>query len=822
LSNRLGVPRQGESHNPVPSFSDVLDELPLAAWLADPDGRLSYVTRGWERFFGIAGDEVLASGLTAIVHPDDLERVGAVWDAARAGGTSYRDEARVRYGDGSYGWVVSQAEPIVGPDGAIVAWFGTVTNIDGFRLTEERMARALDASAQRARAAGERARFVERLMESSDDCIVVLDLDGYLVSMSANGQRAFGIADFSSVANSNWTEFWTGDDRAAAERAVASARSGARGRFTGCYRASDRSETWWEASITPIVDAAGRPERLLGVARDVTERHVATRELARADEARERFVRLVEASNELIAFGDERGHATYVNAAGRELLGLGSPEDAREADLSQCIAPEAGDVVANEIVPALERSERWTGELMARNLRTGERIPMVSDIFLLFDERRRPIGVATVARDLRDRYRLEVALRALAEAGAVMHRSLDLETTMRNVADAVARTFASFCSVDTLGEDGRIRSIVAAPRNPESVELLVRAAAKRNRVPDHPVLRAIHHGESTLVSTIPENWRTRFELASVLRSESPLANAKSLIFVPIRSALDGNVFGALSCVLENDDPRGSYTPDDLRFAEEIAVRAALAIDHARAYEREKRIAVTLQEASLPQTLPQVAGLKLSADYRPGNDEATIGGDWYDAFVLDDGRLVITIGDVLGNGLAAAVAMGKVRQAMQSVALVFPDPATMLAAADRIIRAQADDLYATALVGIFDETLREFTFASAGHPGPSVRRPDGTIVESAAPGLILGLRAANPAETLLLTLPTPPGSTLVFYTDGLVEASRDYAEGQRRLHAAMADLAATQAGNPARALVEHALGAHPASDDIAVLVAEILT
>ena len=276
----------------------------------------------------------------------------------------------------------------------------------------------------------------------------------------------------------------------------------------------------------------------------------------------------------------------------------------------------------------------------------------------------------------------------------------------------------------------------------------------------------------------------------MLRSESPLANAKSLIFVPIRSALDGNVFGALSCVLENDDPRGSYTPDDLRFAEEIAVRAALAIDHARAYEREKRIAVTLQEASLPQTLPQVAGLKLSADYRPGNDEATIGGDWYDAFVLDDGRLVITIGDVLGNGLAAAVAMGKVRQAMQSVALVFPDPATML--------------------------------ASAGHPGPSVRRPDGTIVESAAPGLILGLRAANPAETLLLTLPTPPGSTLVFYTDGLVEASRDYAEGQRRLHAAMADLAAAQAGNPARALVEHALGAHPASDDIAVLVAEILT
>jgi serine phosphatase RsbU (regulator of sigma subunit) len=291
----------------------------------------------------------------------------------------------------------------------------------------------------------------------------------------------------------------------------------------------------------------------------------------------------------------------------------------------------------------------------------------------------------------------------------------------------------------------------------------------------------------------------------------------SFIVVPIRSSQDGRIFGALSCAMNGDDPRGRYSPDDLRFAEEIAVRAALAFDHARAYERERRIAVTLQEASLPARLPALDNLRLSADYRPGNSEATIGGDWYDAFELEDGRVVITIGDVLGNGLGAAVTMGKVRQAMQSVGLVLPDPNTMLAAADRTVRAHSDEMYATALAGIFDPVRYEFTFASAGHPGPAIRHPDGSIEEFIAPGIMLGLRSAQPTRTL--TIAVPPGSVLVFFTDGLVEATRDIAEGHARVHAALAETVAGSA-DPARALVEHVLGGKPATDDIAVLVAEI--
>jgi serine phosphatase RsbU (regulator of sigma subunit) len=293
---------------------------------------------------------------------------------------------------------------------------------------------------------------------------------------------------------------------------------------------------------------------------------------------------------------------------------------------------------------------------------------------------------------------------------------------------------------------------------------------------------------------------------------------RSVIYVPIRSQHDGAIRGALACILAGSDPRVKYTAEDVRFAEEVAVRAGLAFDNARAYEREKRIAVTLQGASLPKMLPTIDHLYLSADYRPGKSEATIGGDWYDAFALDDGRVAITVGDVLGNGLAAAVTMGRLRQSMRAIATLLAEPNAMLDAADRTVKTESDETYATALAGVFDPRTHQFTFASAGHPSPVLRHPDGRIEEFNAPGMMLGLRRGTSLQTITIDL--KPGSTLVFFTDGLTEATRDIEEGHRRLHAAMSDDGVASADNPAHALVEHVLQGRPATDDIAVLVAEV--
>jgi serine phosphatase RsbU (regulator of sigma subunit) len=389
---------------------------------------------------------------------------------------------------------------------------------------------------------------------------------------------------------------------------------------------------------------------------------------------------------------------------------------------------------------------------------------------------------------------------------------------MRNVAAAVVGSFASFCTVEALDADGEIRSVAAAHRNSSLVPLIEQAAEMRNHRPDHPIYRAIHKGETTLIEDLPPTWWDTFGQRDELGSRMDDLDMRSVIYVPIRSQQSGTIRGALACILAGSDPRVRYTTEDVRFAEEVAVRAGLAFDHARAYERELRIAVTLQGASLPKTLPTIDHLYLSADYRPGKSEATIGGDWYDAFALDDGRVAITVGDVLGNGLAAAVIMGRLRQAMRAVALLLPEPNAMLDAADRTVKAESDDQYATALAGVFDPRTHQFTFASAGHPTPVLRHPDGRIEEFNAPGVMLGLRRGTSLQTMTIDL--APGSTVVFFTDGLIEATRDIDEGYRRLHAAMSDAAVAGAENPAHALCEHVLMGRPATDDIAILVAEV--
>jgi serine phosphatase RsbU (regulator of sigma subunit) len=225
-----------------------------------------------------------------------------------------------------------------------------------------------------------------------------------------------------------------------------------------------------------------------------------------------------------------------------------------------------------------------------------------------------------------------------------------------------------------------------------------------------------------------------------------------------------------------------------------------------------------QEASLPSTLPILDDLRLSADYRPGNSEATIGGDWYDAFVLGDGRIVMTIGDVIGHGLKAAIWMTKLRQALQSAALLDAHPRVMLGVANRTAAMLEGDVYATALVAIFDPRTRDLMAASAGHPGPSVVRSDGTVEDVSCPGTMLGIPGASIYDVCTTAL--QPGDLVVFYTDGLVEAGRDFAAGQQRLRDALASESVRTAENPALALFEKALAGTVVQDDVAILTARV--
>jgi serine phosphatase RsbU (regulator of sigma subunit)/anti-sigma regulatory factor (Ser/Thr protein kinase) len=233
---------------------------------------------------------------------------------------------------------------------------------------------------------------------------------------------------------------------------------------------------------------------------------------------------------------------------------------------------------------------------------------------------------------------------------------------------------------------------------------------------------------------------------------------------------------------------------------------------AALYEAERRITERLQEAALPRTLPKIPGMALDAYYRAGMDDARIGGDWYDALRLADGRIVISIGDVSGSGLDAAVTMSNVRQVLRGVAHVHPDPAMMLDAADRTLQSEEPDRLVTAFVAVLDPVTDELTYASAGHPRPLLRRSEGQWTELVAPGLPLG--APSKGSRVTETVTTTPDAVLVLYTDGLTEATRDIAAGEAALRAAVSDPDVMAARNVSQAIHDAVIDG-TARDDVAI-------
>ncbi len=263
--------------------------------------------------------------------------------------------------------------------------------------------------------------------------------------------------------------------------------------------------------------------------------------------------------------------------------------------------------------------------------------------------------------------------------------------------------------------------------------------------------------------------------------------------------------------------RAAFSPDDAVLLGELAARASVAIENAQLYEREHRVAVTLQRAMLPAILPAVDGLTFDAVYFPGATEAEIGGDWYDAIALPDGRVVVSIGDVTGRGLTAAVIMGRMRQAIETLATYESDPGRLLDAADKVLRRAHPDAIVTALVGVVDPAAHTLAYATAGHPTPIVRAPDGTTRQLPGRGLPLGLRDGYRPAAAGIVL--PPGSLVVFFTDGLVESTRDIAEGERRVFAALRDRAVAEGNEPAASLVARVLD-DGIRDDVAVLTMRV--
>jgi len=283
-----------------------------------------------------------------------------------------------------------------------------------------------------------------------------------------------------------------------------------------------------------------------------------------------------------------------------------------------------------------------------------------------------------------------------------------------------------------------------------------------------------------------------------------------LLGVPMEAC--GHVVGVLH--VGSTEPR-RFTDSEIDALQLVADRLALAANAHRS--RSERAAATMLQASLlPAHLPSIPGWELAARYVAGA-ETGVGGDWYDVFHLPGDRLGLVIGDVVGNGLGAAVVMGRLRSALRAYALEFPDPADTLCKLDREASHFEDNTMATVAYAVIDTTSSRVRFALAGHLPPIIAVPGRpTVFADVAVGPPIGLSLALHGR-YTATFDLPRGALVTLYTDGLVER-RDIAIDERleRLRAVVAAFASPEA--VCARVMASMIGTNAATDDIALLVA----
>jgi serine phosphatase RsbU (regulator of sigma subunit) len=310
-------------------------------------------------------------------------------------------------------------------------------------------------------------------------------------------------------------------------------------------------------------------------------------------------------------------------------------------------------------------------------------------------------------------------------------------------------------------------------------ERMVLRASAGPGAPTDPERRPVVLGEGLLGTIAARGASTLIEDLETARRFGVPLRAGSLIATPLR--LRGEVIGVL---VASSAVSGSFSEADLRLLEVVGERVALAIGQAQLRDREQQMAEVLQRTLLPQSLPTVPGIQLAAAYNPRT--ATVGGDFYDAIALPDGKLGVAIGDVTGKGLRAAAAMGRLRSALHAYALDSPGPAHVLERVDRL--AGADGTMATALYLVIDPSTGQVDLASAGHLPPL--RIDGStatyleLSDALSPPLGVAV-----AERRMMSFELARGSALVLFTDGLVEVTRNVDEGLELLRRAAAKTSA---------------------------------
>ncbi len=438
-----------------------------------------------------------------------------------------------------------------------------------------------------------------------------------------------------------------------------------------------------------------------------------------------------------------------------------------------------------------------------------------------------PLLFAGFVRDLtrrhvakRENVRLQQRMAFLAQAGLVLDRSLDYIDTLRSLAELTVPELAQLAVVDLLDQGGLLRTAVAAAPDAEQARSV---EAMRHSHPlamdsTHPVAEVLRSGQPVLLPSMTPHFQREIAQGAEHYELMRRLRYHSAIVVPLVARQ--RVLGTLSLLRMEGAP--PYAEDDLVLAEELARRAALAIDNSRLFELTRHIARTLQESLLPRALPAIPSARIFGRYRAASEGQEVGGDFYDGFGIEENRWGIAIGDVCGKGPEAAALTALARYTIR--ALAGRDAATVLRLLNDAVIRDHDAVSRRFLTAVFavasaEGDHLELDVAVGGHPAPLVLRADGTVERVRARGPLIGV--TRDVEFVPERLVLSPGDTVVLYTDGLTEARAPaHVLSESDLVALLARGRGLGAERLATFLEQSATDGESPRDDIALLVLEL--
>ena len=410
----------------------------------------------------------------------------------------------------------------------------------------------------------------------------------------------------------------------------------------------------------------------------------------------------------------------------------------------------------------------------------------------------------------------QARLALMAEVTSSLLATLDVGDLLDRLATLCVPRLADWVVITLVDESGEVRELVSRDRERDRTELRRYDAGHALRLPPgSPSQRSIAGSRTVLVEQLPEPLDG--EVAGAVAQEiAGRLGAVSALAVPLVARR--RTRGSIALVRASREQ--PFTPDDVSLVEDLAQRAAMAMDNVRLYQQEHAVADTLQRSLLPD-LPDIPGLEAAAHYVSASTAADVGGDFYDLLPLPDGSVAVVVGDVVGHDVAAAAAMGHLRGLIRACLWEAPDPdpSAVLTRVDRLVQglrvtSMATLVYVRALPPAEPGGPWTAHVANAGHPPLVLRTPDGTVRPvDGVTGLLVGVDVE--ARRAVRTLELPPGSTLLGYTDGLVETpGSDLDQGVEQL---VARLAATPADAAPRELCDAAVsGTLDGRDDVALI------